>query len=129
VREKRNPTLEVLGVVLTCVDSRTKLAAEVEQLVARELPGRAFQTFITQATAVAMISGKGKTLFQVLPHATHKVADQYRCLAAEVEHRVKNRAAFLAGDLEPLSFAAGLPVDEPDGAEDDSAVEYAAVNG
>src|SRR5918997_5015715 len=56
VRARRNPRLEVLGVVLTCVDTRTNLAAEVEQLIARELPGLAFRTVITQATAIPKCS-------------------------------------------------------------------------
>jgi chromosome partitioning protein len=96
VRARRNPRLEVLGVVLTCVDSRTKLAVEVGQLLARELPGRAFRSVVTQATAVPVLSGRGKTLFDAKPYARHKVTEQYRGLAAEVEDRVLNREAFLA---------------------------------
>src|SRR5918911_319637 len=91
VRTRRNPGLEILGVVLTCVDMRTNLAVEVEELVARELPGRAFQTKITQATAVPKCSGRGKTLFQVEAYAGHKVTEQYRALAAELEERVRRR--------------------------------------
>jgi chromosome partitioning protein len=101
VRLRRNPKLEVLGVVLTCVDTRTSLAAEVERLVARELPGRAFRTKITQATAVPKCSGRGKTLFQVEAFADHKVTEQYRSLAAELEERVRRRDDFLAGVLAP----------------------------
>src|SRR3954471_4254065 len=99
VRLRRNPGLEVLGVVLTCVDTRTSLAVEVEQLVAKELPGRAFRTKITQATAIPKCSGRGKTLFQIDSYNDHKVTRQYRCLAAEVEQRVLNRDDFLAGRL------------------------------
>jgi chromosome partitioning protein len=99
VRKQRNPKLEVLGVVLCCVDTRTNLAGEVEEVVARELPGRAFQTKITQATALPKCSGRGKTLFQVEAYADHKVTRQYRSLAFEVEQRVLNRDAFLAGEL------------------------------
>ncbi len=95
VRGQRNPGLEVLGVILTCVDKRTNLAREVEQLVARELPGRAFRTIVTQANALPVLSGRGKTLFDSKLYATHKVTDQYRSLAAEVEDRVLNREAFL----------------------------------
>jgi chromosome partitioning protein len=96
VRARRNPRLEVLGVVLTCVDTRTNLAVEVERLIARELPGRSFRTIITQANAVPVLSGRGKTLFDVKHYAHHKVTEQYRSLAAEVEDRVLNREAFLA---------------------------------
>ncbi len=99
VRTRRNPGLEILGVVLTCVNTRTSLAAEVEELVARELPGRAFQTKITQATAVPKCSGRGKTLFQVDAYGEHKVTQQYRSLALEVEQRVLNRESFLEGSL------------------------------
>jgi chromosome partitioning protein len=101
VRLRRNPGLEVLGVVLTCVDTRTSLAVEVEQLVTRELPGRAFRTKITQATAIPKCSGRGKTLFQVEAFADHKVTEQYRSLAAELEERVRRRDDFLAGVLAP----------------------------
>jgi chromosome partitioning protein len=103
VRARRNPQLEILGVILTCVDTRTNLLYELEDLVAREIPGRAFRTLITQATAVPVCSGKGKTLFDTKMHAGHKVTEQYRSLAAEVEERVLNREAFLAGTLESIA--------------------------
>lgn len=103
VRTRRNPHLEVLGVVLTCVDSRTSLAREVDDLIARELPGRAFETVITQATALPKCSGKGKTLFQVEGLGRHKVTLQYLALAREIEARVQNRAAFLAAGTEPTA--------------------------
>jgi chromosome partitioning protein len=96
VRKRRNPGLEVLGVVLCCVDTRTNLLYELQELVKTELPGRAFETLITQATALPVCSGRGRTLFESKRHSTHKVADQYRALAGEVEERVLNRDGFLA---------------------------------
>jgi chromosome partitioning protein len=99
VRRRRNPTLEVLGVVLTCVDTRTNLAVELEEVVTRELPGRAFKTIITQAIALPDCSGKGKTLFQMKQYENHKVTEQYRILTNEIERRLLNREAFLAGQL------------------------------
>jgi chromosome partitioning protein len=104
VRARRNPSLEVLGVILSCVDTRTNLARDVEELVARELPGRAFRTLITQANALPVLSGRGKTLFDSKLYSTHKVTEQYRCLASEVEERAKDRGRFLAlakGGAEP----------------------------
>jgi chromosome partitioning protein len=103
VRAQRNPRLEVLGVILTCVDTRTNLAKDVEELVARELPGRAFQTIITQANALPVLSGRGKTLFDSKIYATHKVTEQYRSLAAEVEERLLDREGFLARAKEGLT--------------------------
>jgi chromosome partitioning protein len=102
VRKRRNPNLEVLGVVLTCVDTRTNLAAELERTIARELPNRAFKTFITQAIALPECSGKGKTLFQIKVYAEHKVTEQYRGLASEIEQRLLNREAFIAGRLDEI---------------------------
>lgn len=95
VRSRCNSSLEILGVVLTCVDRRTKLVDEVQELIAREFPGRAFQTLITQATALPIVSGRGKTLFDCPEYATHKVTEQYRSLAREVELRVLHRKEFL----------------------------------
>jgi cellulose biosynthesis protein BcsQ len=96
VRGRCNPKLEILGVILSCVDSRTKLlVAQLEELLAHELPGRTFRTRITQANAVPAVSGSGRTLFDTLPYADHKVAHQYRSLVVEIEERVLNREAFL----------------------------------
>jgi chromosome partitioning protein len=96
VRRKRNQKLQILGVVLSCVDTRTNLLQQLKELVSNELPGRAFRTLITQATAVPVCSGEGRTLFDSKMYAGHKVAEQYRTLAREVEWRVKNREVFLA---------------------------------
>lgn len=102
VRRHRNPQLEVLGVVFANVDGRaTRLRAQLEAVVNQALPGRRFETSISQAVILPDVSGKGKTLFQ-LPHgSTHAVARQYLRLSVELEHRVRHRAAFLAGTLNP----------------------------
>jgi chromosome partitioning protein len=102
VRARRNPGLEVLGVILTCVDTRTNLAKDVEELVARELPGRAFRTIITQANALPVLSGRGKTLFDSKMYAAHKVTEQYRSLATEVEERAFDRETFISRAKEGL---------------------------
>ena len=93
----------MLGVVFTNVDGRaTRLRAELEAVVADALPGRRFETCISQAVILPELSGRGKTLFQ-LPNFTRlNVANQYLRLAAEIEHCVRNREVFLAGNLPPL---------------------------
>lgn len=101
VRARRNPTLEVLGVIVTAVDARSNLWREVEDVVNRALPGRSFQTKISQAIEVAKCSGRGKTLLQMKGHDKHPVTTQYRALAREIEERVLNRDAFVAGRLVP----------------------------
>lgn len=105
VRAQRNENLEVLGVVFTCVDGRIKKQRQrLEDMVAKAVPGRKCENFTSQAKALSDSSSKGQTLFQVEGLRTHKVADQYRRLAIELEHRVLNRDAFIAGTLAPPRY-------------------------
>jgi len=105
VRKHRNPGLEVLGVVFTNVDGRaTRLRSQLESVVNEALPGRRFGTHISQAVILPDLSGRGKTLFQLPRYTRLPVARQYMTLAREVDHRVLNREAFLAGTLEPLDL-------------------------
>jgi len=97
VRARRNPDLEVLGVVVSAVDGRSNLWREVEEVVNRALPGRGFQTKISQAIEVAKCSGRGKTILQMKGNDKHPVANQYRALAGEIEERIINRDDFVAG--------------------------------
>lgn len=101
VRQNRNHRLEILGIAICCVDTRTKIAADVERVIAENVPGRKFRTLVSQAVALPKASERGKTLFQVPSFAKTAVAAQYRALAREVVARVQNRDAFLAGELYP----------------------------
>lgn len=105
VRRYRNHKLEVLGILLSCVDRRVrKSREEVEKVVAAALPGRGLDSSISQAAVLPESSAMGKTVFQRHECRHHLVIRQYRRLAAEVEHRVANRRRFLAGELDPLAF-------------------------
>jgi chromosome partitioning protein len=118
VRRHRNPALEILGVVFTNVDDRaTKLRAQLETVVNQALPGRRFETSISQAILLPDLSGRGKTLFQLPKYLHLKVAQQYLRLAAEIEHRVCHRDAFLAGTLPPLGQATVSTPHAPDSPE------------
>jgi chromosome partitioning protein len=122
VRRRRNPGLEVLGVVFTNVDGRaTRLRAELEAVVAAALPGRRFATSIAQAVLLPDLSGRGKTLFQLPRFAAIPVANQYLRLAAEVEHRVRNRDAFRAGTLGPPDLGEAAVMAHADGVDVDAA--------
>ncbi|MBI1827227.1 MAG: ParA family protein [Planctomycetes bacterium] len=106
VRRHRNPALEILGVVFTNVDGRaTRLRGQLETVVNQALPGRRFENTISQAVVLPEASGKGRTLFQFPRFQTIPVAQQYLRLSLELEHRVRNRGAFLAGVLEPTNYA------------------------
>lgn len=121
-----NPDLEVLGVVFNAVDGRaTRLRAQVEHAVAEALPGRRFETLISQAIIVPEISLRGKTLFQLPRFETIPVAQQYLRLSVELEHRVRNRDAFLRGELGPCDYGVVEHLLQPLGRE----LEKLVVNG
>lgn len=87
-----NPGLKLLGVVLSMVDKRTTLANQlsdyVERIFKADEAGQSakFETSITRSTVIPQCQDKGKTLFET--HPTHRVTDQYRSLAREVESRI-----------------------------------------
>jgi chromosome partitioning protein len=92
VRGHGNPALRLIGIVLSAVDGRTsrlkrELMAYVQETFDRGDPY--MQSYTTTITRTTYISGSqkiGKTMFQTYP--THKVTDQYRALAREVEQRL-----------------------------------------
>jgi chromosome partitioning protein len=87
-----NPNLRLLGVVLAGVDGRkTRLASAlinyVENQFANGKGGSAkFKTTISRSTVIPEAQKDGKTLFQTAP--AHKVCEQYRELAREIEVRL-----------------------------------------
>jgi chromosome partitioning protein len=103
VQRYGNPSLRVLGVVLSAVDERTRLARTlvdyVEQAFRRDAESSVrFKTIIHRSTVIPAAQKLGLTLFETDPH--HKVADQYRQLAREVEARLGRReeTASVAGE-------------------------------
>jgi chromosome partitioning protein len=86
-----NPNLRVLGVVLSGVDGRkTRLATNLISYVEEKFsvdggPSAKFRTTVSRSTVVPEAQKLGKTVFQTDP--THKVAQQYRELAREIEER------------------------------------------
>lgn len=86
-----NKSLRLLGVVLSVVDKRTNLANSLSDYVEKIFTpdgGRSakFDTVISRSTVVPQTQEQGKTLFQT--HKNHKVTEQYRELAVEVEARM-----------------------------------------
>src|SRR4051794_31664511 len=86
-----NPNLRILGVVLSGIDGRrTRLATSLIEYVEQKFsveggPSAKFKTTISRSTVVPEAQKLGKTVFQTDP--THKVAQQYRELAREIEER------------------------------------------
>jgi chromosome partitioning protein len=91
-QQSGNPHLRLLGVVLSGVEGRrtrlaTALIDTIEEQFATGSAGSAkFETTITRSTVVPEAQRDGRTLFQSAP--LHKLCDQYRALATEVETRI-----------------------------------------
>ena len=95
-RQGRNPSLHLLGLILSCMDRRVTLAKRYEDAItkrfkqANEEPVK-FTTTIGRAAAINRAAHEGKTILQTEP--SHRVSHQYRALAQEIEERI---AAHLA---------------------------------
>lgn len=87
VRKGLNPKLELLGVVLTMVDARTTLSAQVQAEVQKHFPGKVFQTVIPRNIRLAEAPSHG------LPVGAYdrwsKGARAYKILTKEVLHRAE----------------------------------------
>jgi chromosome partitioning protein len=92
-RASGNPGLGLLGVVVSGVDKRTSLANSLSEFVETSFRAGAntesvkFKTSIGRSTVIPQTQKAGKTLFET--HSTHKVTDEYRSLAAEIEERLQ----------------------------------------
>ena len=88
-----NPDLEILGVILSGVDGRrTRLASALIDYVEKtfrfdDASSAKFETSISRSVVIHEAQKEGKTIFET--HPTHKVCDQYRELAREIEARLK----------------------------------------
>ena len=98
VKRQLNPKLQIDGILLTMVDSRTNFAKEIAALL-RETYGskiKVFGTEIPHSVRAKEISAEGKSIFAHDPGG--KVAEGYRNLTKEVlkleKQREKSRAGF-----------------------------------
>jgi chromosome partitioning protein len=110
-----NTKLRVLGVIVSDVDTRTRLARLHVDLIGDlfrsgpDQPSAMFETIISRSTVIGEAQRHGKTIFQTEPD--HKVTEQYRHLARELEQRL---AAFetVVDDGQGLA----QPLQQPEGA-------------
>lgn len=93
VREQGNPSLRLIGVVLSAVKGRkTRLQRELINYIHITFDSssdpfiRSYNTFIGETTYICESQKLGKTMFQLYPE--HKVTQQYRELAQELEDRL-----------------------------------------
>ena len=90
IRQEINEDLEILGVLPTLYDRRTKHANEVLQLVKEQLSGQihVFNTVIRTATRVQEAPVRGQTILEYSP--SHPSADDYRNFAKELLEVIKH---------------------------------------
>jgi chromosome partitioning protein len=86
VRKGMNPTLELLGVLPTMIDSRTTLSSQVHAEIKKHFPGKVFETTIPRNIRLAEAPSHG------VPVGVYdkfsKGARAYKALAKEVTDRV-----------------------------------------
>jgi len=86
-----NPRLEILGVVMTMYDGRTKLSQEVVSEVRGLLGDRVFGTFIPRSTKLAEAPSFGKPIIHYDRYSAGAAA--YEVLAQEFLARLNTRNA------------------------------------
>lgn len=86
VQQGINPTLQLLGVVLTMYDSRTSLSQQVHNEVSKTFGNLVFKTVIPRNVRLAEAPSYGKPIF--LYDKWSKGARTYKSLAKEVKSRV-----------------------------------------
>jgi chromosome partitioning protein len=86
VRRRLNPTLDVLGVVMTMFDARTRLSTQVVNDVRRFFPSRLLQTLVPRAVRLAEAPSYGQTIFEYDPSS--RAAAAYGAVGAEIARRI-----------------------------------------
>ncbi|HET7629989.1 MAG TPA: AAA family ATPase [Candidatus Saccharimonadales bacterium] len=86
IRKGLNPTLELVGVLVTMMDSRTSLSGQVHAEVTKHFPGKVFETTIPRNVRVAEAPSHGEPVGAY--DRWSKGARAYKALAKEVMERV-----------------------------------------
>lgn len=82
VRATLNPDLELLGMLMTMYDQRTRLSAQVVDEVRRHFPDRTFETVIPRSVRLSEAPSYGKPVLEYEP--TSRGATAYADLAQEI---------------------------------------------
>ena len=85
VRATLNPRLELLGMLMTMYDPRTRLSPQVVDEVRRHFPDRTFQTVIPRSVRLSEAPSYGKPVLEYEP--TSRGAAAYADLAQELIQR------------------------------------------
>jgi chromosome partitioning protein len=86
VRERLNPRLELLGVLMTMHDPRTNLSAQVVDEVRRHFPAATFQAVVPRSVRLSEAPSFGQPIGVYAPHS--RGAQAYAALGDEVRARL-----------------------------------------
>lgn len=89
IRKGMNPTLELIGVLVTMLDSRTSLSQQVHEEVKKHFPGKIFETTIPRNVRIAEAPSHGEPVGAYDKWC--KGARAYKALAKEVIKRVEEK--------------------------------------
>jgi chromosome partitioning protein len=87
VRRHLNPSLDVLGVLMTMFDARTRLSAHVVEEVRSYFPDRIFRTVIPRSIRLAEAPSYGQSIVEYDPASRGGIA--YQAFAEEVVERLR----------------------------------------
>ncbi len=88
VKRVANPSLEIIGVVITLFDKRTNLARDVVKRIKHVFGPKVFKTFISKSVKLEESPAYKECIFTYAPDSVG--AWQYRKIAEELVERAKN---------------------------------------
>ena len=91
VRQRPNPALRILGVVITMHDKRTALARDIREQIQKVFGGKVFRTVISKSVRLEESPAYKESIFTFAPDSSG--ATDYYSLCEEVIERVEARTA------------------------------------
>jgi chromosome partitioning protein len=91
VRQRPNPGLRILGVVITMHDKRTALARDIREQIQKVFGGKVFRTVISKSVRLEESPAYKASIFTFAPDSSG--ATDYYSLCEEVIERVEARTA------------------------------------
>ncbi len=91
VRQRPNPALRILGVVITMHDKRTALARDIREQIYKVFGGKVFKTVITKSVRLEESPAYKESIFTFAPDSSG--ATDYYSLCEEVIERAEARTA------------------------------------
>jgi chromosome partitioning protein len=115
VKRGLNPTLDVIGVLMTMYDARTRLSAHVVEEVRRYFPHRIFGTVVPRSIRLAEAPSYGQAITEY--DATSRGAQAYEAFVAELIERlrlpdVSHQLAAIGYEPRVAGHGDGMPANE-----------------